>query len=565
MRLRWIVIPFLLITSLGLVVYLYRVSLSEQVKRWRYLSTIEDAQVAFQEKSYEEVARLTGAALMLSSGSIEELRELFHLASSVKSSDSFPLADALFIHPEAEKEDRMAVLEFVSVIGERFYLEGLLGRLDRTELREPQVVAIRAEEMLRNGDRLGALLLLDELAAEDLELPSLRILKGRILAGERGNPLAWQECGTILGDLMVTGNQREALAAFRALVTLPDEALEKWEKPDLHDWVKDNIHAQASDYLAAAHWQLIRNPASEDEVMEEVLALADGAPEEVARWMLENGKDQLILEHELDLSSADSYPFYLARLQSFLNQQSWETAHEHLKNSHRSMKASLHAGFQAAVTRRLGDDVAYFSHLQQALEKAERSEDYGEFLSLIKIGERLDDQNMKQKACEGLVSMSARFLPRGNQLAFLEFEFGSDPEFLASAYQKLSAAKPDDPVLTYRMALIDHVILKKSAEARKALDFLLKDYPEATSLRCAKALVIAQDSLEDAFALLQNDDEQLIPLEGALESAIYQYLLRMRGEGELAQRYLRTIDWSALPPYLRSFLKMGESSTVTEP
>lgn len=563
MKLRWIVLLALFV--LIAVGIFFRSEITGQVKSFRYRAAVEDAREALDDDKPEEVARLAGAAMRLSSGAVGEVRELFDLASSVRSSDCLALGEILFEHPEAGAQDRIAVLEFVSEVGEPFFLESLLGRLAENELGEPRVVALRATQMLRKGDRLGALLLLDSLPEEDLELISLRILKGRLMAGEPGNPLAWQASRKLLGEIMAGEGRAEAMAAFRALVLLPDQALRKWNEPDLRAWLDKQEGVEPRDHLAAAHWQLLRQPETEDQVMVDVLALVDQAPEEVARWVLDHRQDSLILEREIDLDSADSYPFYLARLQHFINQKSWKEAQSLLERPHRSMKASLHSGFQAAVANCLGDEITHLTSLQEALEKAKHSEAFGEFLSLVEIGERLGDQAMKRKACEQLVALPARFLPGGNRLTFLEFEFGSEPEFLASLYQKLYAAKPDDPAVTYRKALIDHVISGKSEEALKALNYLLNDYPKAASLRLAKALVIADDSLKEAFALLQNEDGQLIPLEGAVEMAIYQHLLRRRNDEEQARRYLRRIDWSALPPYLRDFLKPKVASSVSEP
>lgn len=565
MRVRRYLIIFLLVLLPALLLWWFQDAISAEIKAWRYQQTIDEARAALEQEKHEEVTRLTGAALRLSSGRLPEIRELFELASAARSSDSLGLGESLFVHPEATLDDRLAAVTFVFELGEWFYLDGLLGRLTQAELREPRIVAIRAAEMIRKGDRIGALLLLDSLSEDQMRLTTLRTLKGRLMAAERGNPLAWQDCRKILGDIMAKGQEAEALAAFRALFLLPDQALREWDSPDLWAWLKEQKGSEPRDHLAAAHWKLLRQPDSEEVVMQEVLTLADQAPEDVARWVLEHRKDKVILEREIDLNSADSYPFYLARLQYFLNQESWPEARDLLKNPHRSMKDSLHAGFQAAVALRLGDEVSHVFHLQEALEKARRSEDFGEFLALVKIGERLNDQPLKRKACEGLVALPARFLPGGDQLIFLEFEFGSEPAFLADLYQKLSASKPDDPVVTYHKALIDHVISRKSDDALKALDYLLKDYSAAASLRSAKALVLARDSLEEAFAVLQNDKGEMISLEGAFERAIYQYLLRLRGEEEQAQRYLRGIEWSALPPYLRDFLKPQQPSTVSEP
>lgn len=565
MRVRRFLLVFFLVLLPATLFWWFQEAISREVKAWRYQQTITDARAALEQGKLEEVTRLTGAARRLTSGSFPEIRELFELASAARSSDSLSLGESLFVHPEAVLDDRIAVLSFVFEIGEWFYLDGLLGRLSEAELREPRVVAIRVTEMLRKGDRIGALLLLDSLSDADMELASLRTLKGRLMASEQGNPLAWQACRELLGQIMAEGEGPEALAAFRALFLLPDEALRQWEAPDLWVWLKDRKGSEPRDHLAAAHWKLLRQPETEEVVMQEVLTLGDQAPEEVARWFLEHRRDQVILEREIDLNSADDYPFYLARLQYFLNQESWPEARDLLNDPHRSMKDSLRAGFRAAVALRLGDEVSHVFYLQEALEKAVRSEDFGEFLALVKIGERLDDQPLKQKACESLVALPARFLPAGNQLIFLEFELGSEPSFLAELYQKLSASKPDDPVVTYRKALIDHVISRKSEDALKALDSLLKDYPAAASLRAAKALVVARASLEEAFAILQNDKGELISLEGALEKAIYQHLLRQRGDKEQARRYLRGIDWAALPPYLRDFLKPQQPSPVSEP
>lgn len=553
MRRRWIVLFVLGCLVLG--GFLFRAEITDRVRAWRYDAAIEEAREALDSGDRKEVARLTGAALRLTSGRIEEVRELFDLASSVRSRDSISLAEILFEHPEVENTDRIEVLEFVAGLGESFYLEGFLARLEQVELEHPRVLAIRIRAMLWRGDRLNALLLLDELSDVDLELPALRVLKGQVLAGESGNPLAWQEARRILGDLMIAGKQTETLQAYRGLLLLPDKELQKWEEPDLSHWVEEHPNAGPEDKLGAAHWRLLRDPKAKEEVLNGVLALAGDAPEQVARWVLEHQNDEVILERDLDLNSKSDYPFFLARLQHFLNKESWEQAEALLESPHRVMKASLLLGFQAAVSNRLKNEVSHLRHLQEALRSAKQSEDHREFVSLFEVGKRLGDEVLRRRACEGLVKLPARFLPGGESLAFLEFEFGEEPEFLLSLYQNLHAAKPDDPVVTYRKALIDYVTTGNSEASLKGLNWLLEDYPKATSIRFAKALVIAGESVEEAFTFLRNDRGETIPMDGAVEKAIFQYLLRLRGEDEAAMRYARQVDWSNLPPYLSDFLK----------
>ena len=204
MRPRFFV-PLALAVLLGVGAFIFRDALMWRVKAWRYRETISQAEEAQESGDKAEIARLAGAAMRLSSGSVSEARELFALASGVLSPDAMLLAEALFEHDESELEDRIQVLEFISAQNQVFLLEGLLGRFDEFERQEPRVIAIRVGQLLRKGDRLGALLLMDSLAADDYDLQSLKILKGQLLAGERGNPLAWRECRKLLqGCLLYT-------------------------------------------------------------------------------------------------------------------------------------------------------------------------------------------------------------------------------------------------------------------------------------------------------------------------------------------------------------------------
>ena len=236
------------------------------------------------------------------------------------------------------------------------------------------------------------------------------------------------------------------------------------------------------------------------------------------------------------------------------DKERWLEASELLEKPHRSLSNSLLSGFRSAVAGRRKDEVARLSNLQEALEQAKRAESFAEFIALFEVGKRLGDRDMQRKACQELVRMPARFLPGGQQLGFLDLEFGADPAFLASLYQKLAAAKPDDALIVYRKALLDFIVSGESETSLKEVERLLADYPAATSLRCGKALILAGTSSEDALAWLEGEEKESLLLEGAFEKAVYAYLLRRVGEAERASRLERRVSWSSLPQYLQAYL-----------
>lgn len=545
---------------LGLATFFFRDEVMGRIQGWRYRQAIEDAQIALEKGDNEEVARLTGAALRLSGGRIEEIRELFDLASAAKSSDSWSLGEALFSHPDRLASDRLTVLEFFEGEADPLYLDGLLSRLGEKERSDPGVIAIRIRQLLSKGNRLEALVLIDSLSQKESGLASLQLLKARLLAGERGNPLAWQSCRQLLGNLIKGPDEEVALKAFRALFLLPDSELKKAVDPDLQSWIEGISGAEPSDHLAVAHWQLLVAPGKENEVIQDVLEIGKHAPDDVARWMLAHRQEKLILEQDLDLESEDSFPFFLARLQLYFGKEQWTEAEVLLRKPHRKLSPSLLSGLRSGIAWRKGDEVTRLTNLQKALDQAERAESFGAFLALFEIGKRLGDRGMQRKACEELVRLPARFLPGGQKLGFLDLEFGGEPEFLASLYQKLAAAKPDDALIVYRKAVIDFIVSGESEAPLKQLELLLADYPGASSIRCAKALILSKSSVNEALTFLEGDVGDALDLDGAFERAVYSSLLYRNGQVERAERLEKLIDWASLPEYLRSYFKPQRAS-----
>lgn len=414
-------------------------------------------------------------------------------------------------------------------------------------------MAVRIRQLLNEGNRLEALLLMDSLPAEAFDLDSLRLLKGESLAQERGNPLAWKSCRDLMGEMMTRLNGEEALRAFRVLFLLPDNELKKVDKPDLENWLENQPEAAPRDHLAVAHWHLLREPGAEELILSDVLALSETAPKEVARWMLEHQQEEQILAGELDLGSSETYPFFLARLQLYFNQERWKDADLLLEDPHRSLSSSLLAGFQAALAFQQKDELTRVLRLQEALKFASQSENFGEFLALFEVGRRMGDLEMQRKTSEALVRLPSRFLPRGEQLSFLDLQFGDEPDFLASLYQKLKAARPDDALIVYRKAILDFIVLGEKDQSLAAIEVLLADYPAADSLRCAKALILSESSASDALAWLEGQEGGNFNLEGSFETAVYAMLLRKNDKGNRAKQLERRIEWPSIPRYIRDY------------
>ena len=267
----------------------------------------------------------------------------------------------------------------------------------------------------------------------------------------------------------------------------------------------------------------------------------------------------MVFTQDIDLSEAESLPFYLAKLQVYLNEERWQEAATLLEAPHRSMVPSFIAGLRSALAHRLGDEVARLSFLQKALQQAKHSENFSQYLALFELGVRLQDRKIQRQTCEEFVRLPSRFLPGGQELSFLDKQFGAEPEFLVSLYQKLEAAKPDDALICYRKALLDFVVNGEVDESQQMLDSLLVKYPEASSIRCAKALILAESSPQEALRLAARRDSKQANLHGAFETAAYAYLLRANGNDSQARYYDGRVEWQILPAYLRNFFQQKRS------
>lgn len=531
------------------------------IKAWRFEKNLAAARDSLQKEDFENVARLTGAAWRLGTGEIAEVRSLFELASEVRSPDSYPLGEELFSHQSARFADRLAVLEAALERGNSLYLNSLLGRLSEDEYGHHRVSIIRVQKLLAEGNRLDAMVLLASFSKDESQLPRIQVLRSGLLAGERGNPLAWQSCRELVSGLMESGGE-QALPAFRVLGMLPDEEFAKFESHNLASWIDKQPEAQSDDHLLAARWQLARGSDDQAGILEQVLDLGAEAPEQVARWLVRQGQTQAIFERGTDLEANDSFPFYLAKLQVYFNEERWEEAAAHLEKPHRSMAASLLAGFRAGVAAFLGDEVGRLSNLQEALRKAKSSENFAEYLALFRLGVRLQDEEMQQKTCEELVLLPSRFLPGGESLGFLEQQFGDDPDYLASLYQKLIAAKPDDALIIYRKALVDFVLTGEVAPSLSSLEGLSKRFPESSLIRSARAFVLVQEDPAQALDLVSGAGSEGPSRTGVFETAVKALLLRVNGHPSQADNLERQIEWSTLPTYLQVFFKQKRSQTT---
>ena len=158
------------------------------IKARRVEKSLDAAQAALASENYQEAARLTGAAWRLGTGEISQARELFRLASQIRSPDAMPLGKELFAHEDADSDDRLAVIEFVSKNGNRLLLDALINQLQTEERNDERVLAVRIRQFLMRGNRIGALRLMDSLPKSDAESEQIRLLRCQLLAGERGNP-----------------------------------------------------------------------------------------------------------------------------------------------------------------------------------------------------------------------------------------------------------------------------------------------------------------------------------------------------------------------------------------
>lgn len=534
--------------------FLFKESGLARLKAWRFDKSVAEAEVALVQEDYNEVARMTGAAWRLSTGSLQELRVLFQLATDCGSPDSSSIGDELFSHSQAGFEDRLAVIKFVSRSQNTLYLEGLLGRLTEEERQQSGVVAIRVKKLLREGNRLESLVLMERLAGEVDESPELKLLKCQLLVGERGNPLAWQDCRKGVHELMITEGA-QSLPAFRVLNGLPELELAKVKEPNLTLWLQEQSEAQVADYLLAANWELLQDPVKEEEVVTRIIGLGQEDPNAVARWLVSQGQSERILAEEDDLSSSETFPFYLAKLQVYLNAEQWEQASELLAKPHQAMVGSLLYSFRAGIAYLQGDEVARITNLQEALRRAKSSERYGEFLAIFKMGARLGDNDSQRKACEELVLLPSRLLPGGQELSFLEQQFGGEPEFLANLYQKLEAAKPDDALICYRKALLSFVTGVEEENALHAMNQLLKEYPQASSIQSAVALMMAANSPTEAMTWLREQVDGEPSYRGAFENAVYACLLRANGNVQRAKQLESTVAWDSIPLYVVTYFE----------
>ena len=84
-----------------------------------------------------------------------------------------------------------------------------------------------------------------------------------------------------------------SLPAFRVLGALDDAELAKFDQADLSSWLAQQTDTLPKDHLLLARWQLLRNEEGEEEVLSDVLALGEEAPDEVARWLVNKGQNRL--------------------------------------------------------------------------------------------------------------------------------------------------------------------------------------------------------------------------------------------------------------------------------
>ena len=102
-----------------------------------------------------------------------------------------------------------------------------------------------------------------------------------------------------------------SLPAFRVLGALDDAELAKFDQADLSSWLERQKDIRPKDRLLLARWQLLQNGESNEDILSEVLALGEEAPDEVARWLVSEDQIDLIFSQDIDLAQADSLPFYL--------------------------------------------------------------------------------------------------------------------------------------------------------------------------------------------------------------------------------------------------------------
>ena len=247
-------------------------------------------------------------------------------------------------------------------------------------------------------------------------------------------------------------------------------------------------------------------------------------------------------------------------MQLYLNEERWQEASLLLDAPHRSLVPSFIAGLRSALAHRLGDEGARLSLLKKALQQARHSESFSQFLALFQLGVRLEDRKIQRQTCEEFVRLPSRFLPEGQELSFLDNQFGAEPEFLVSLYQELEAAKPDDALICYRKALLDFVVNGETAKSQGVLDTLLEKFPHANSIRCAKALLLAESSPKEALDWLRGSDSKQADFHGAFETAVYASLLRANGNESQARHYEGRVEWQVLPVYLRTFFQQKRSS-----
>src|SRR6056297_2562690 len=132
--------PFLLAG----VLYLLREPIAESTRSWRSARSLEKAKDALREREeFDEAFRFALVARQLNPQSVEALRVLVDAAFQSRSVRTLDYANALFLSPNATREDKLKVLEIVRLAGDHVGFVRLYNLLPAETRRERDFVLVR--------------------------------------------------------------------------------------------------------------------------------------------------------------------------------------------------------------------------------------------------------------------------------------------------------------------------------------------------------------------------------------------------------------------------------------
>lgn len=298
---------------------------------------IEDAKKAIQAENWDEAYRLALAARNLEPKTIEPLRLLLRSSVARKSPQALDVATSLFLHPESRLDEKVQILGFVQLAGDKNRFTHLYDQLGAEDRKNPDVLYLKANHLISIGADQPARIVLEEYLKMGGDQPKFQILLAGILikSDKAEDRTRGQQ---IIADVMGKGGQ-DSHNAFLLLGAAPvGSILPELFPEDLSGFVPGPPESHPEEDLVAARIKLARfgdESAEREGLFAKVLATHAGESLELlCSWLTGMERPDLILKLVDEEKGQESPAFYDIRLGALIAARGPEAGESWLDNPH---------------------------------------------------------------------------------------------------------------------------------------------------------------------------------------------------------------------------------------